>query len=152
MRQYFNWWKKKGCILADEMGLGKTVQVISYLSILFAKEHCQPFLVVVGAAFTKCQEPAEYGPLGAKLDLVKLAARIREMGAQFNACCAVSSSSQSPLHSLTEATQILRLASLEAHHRKSPLTILHTSGTADMFDSMSYSRRAPLQSRSYERM
>lgn len=28
-------------------GLGKTVQIISFLSILFAKEHCLPFLVVV---------------------------------------------------------------------------------------------------------
>ena len=28
-------------------GLGKTVQIISFLSILFAKENCLPFLVVV---------------------------------------------------------------------------------------------------------
>lgn len=45
--QYYDWWIKQGCILADEMGLGKTVQIISFISLLFKKERCLPFLVVV---------------------------------------------------------------------------------------------------------
>ncbi|EPX74321.1 SHREC complex subunit Mit1 [Schizosaccharomyces octosporus yFS286] len=44
---YFQWIQRQHCILADEMGLGKTVQVISFISVLYHRHHCFPFLIVV---------------------------------------------------------------------------------------------------------
>ncbi|WBW70805.1 SHREC complex ATP-dependent chromatin remodeller Mit1 [Schizosaccharomyces osmophilus] len=44
---YFHWVQRQHCILADEMGLGKTVQIISFISVLYHRHHCFPFLIVV---------------------------------------------------------------------------------------------------------
>ncbi|EPY54316.1 SHREC complex subunit Mit1 [Schizosaccharomyces cryophilus OY26] len=44
---YYQWFQRQHCVLADEMGLGKTIQVISFVSVLYHRHKCFPFLIVV---------------------------------------------------------------------------------------------------------